>query len=187
MRIALAAFVAALFMALSAAPASADSRFYIDLPVSFQFSGNIDGGSESISGFIVAWGFENHFGVGFESYSATANDTAKGIKTDVSYTFFDAFFFFDAFSWKWQVGLGFGSVDVDGFTDASATTFGPADGDATQFFFTAGIPLGDTTSVTLGYRAVSAEVDDIPINNAPSGQAFDLGGALLSLGLQFAF
>ena len=189
MRAAVAALLTGLFVALLAPPASADSRFYIDLPVRFQFSGNIDGGSDSISGIILAWGFENHIGVGLESYTATADDTAKGIKTDVSYTFLDVFVFFDALSLKWQVGLGIGSAEVDGFTltDGSGTTIGPGDGDATQFFFTAGIPLGDTTSVTLGYRAVSAEVDDIPINNAPSGQAFDLGGALLSLGLQFAF
>ena len=187
MRFTIAALLTGLSVALLAPPASADSRFYVDLPVSFQFSGSIDGGSDSISGIILAWGFENHIGVGLESYTATADDTAKGIKTDVSYTFLDVFVFFTVLNLRWQVGLGIGSAEVDAFTDATPATVGPGDADATQFFFTAGIPLGDTTAVTLGYRAVDAEVDNITKGGTPSGQAFDLSGALISLGLQFAF
>ncbi len=187
MRFTLAALLTGLSVVLLAQQASADSRFYLDLPVSFQFSGSIDGGSESISGIILGWGFENHIGVGLESYTAAANDTAKGIKTDVTYTFLDAFVFFDALSLKWQVGLGIGSAKVDAFTDATPATLGPGDADATQFFLTTGIPLGDTTSVTLGYRAVNAEVDNITVGGTPSGKAFDLSGVLISLGLQFAF
>lgn len=179
-----------LFVALASlwlgSPVLADSRLYLELPVDFEFSGDIDGSADSVSGFIVGWGFASHIGLGFEKISATAIDTVLDVRGDVDYTFVDVFVFLPAFGLDWQFGVGSGSVDL-ALADSAGNTFTTDGADAWQWFLTAGYQFGDATSIHLGFRKISADTDNLTINNAPSGQAFDVSGRTLSLGIQFIF
>lgn len=177
---------AALALLWLGSPVLADSRFYLELPVDFEFSGDIDGSADSVSGIILGWGFESHIGLGFEKISATANDSVLGVQGDVDYTFVDVFVFLPAFGLDWQFGVGKGRVDL-ALQDSGGKTFSTDGADAWQWFLTAGFRIGDATSIHLGYRKISADTDNLTVNNASSGLAFDLDGRTLSLGIQFIF
>lgn len=186
MRIVASLLLLGLGLCLGGQPARADARLFVDLPIALDFEGDIEGGAESVSGYAVGWGFPLHVGLDVAEFTGTANDTQKNVKTDVTYSFVDAFIFFKGWGWDWQVGYGEGDVEVAAFQDTTGTQFTVDTADATQWFLSIGWPLAQRWTVHVGYRNISADETQIRSTSGFVGP-YDLSASAWTLGLQLVF
>jgi hypothetical protein len=170
---------------LGFAPARAESRLYVGAPVAFDFSGGVNGAADSTSGYTAGWGFPFHLGLGLTRIGAEGVDDAKLVTVKATYSLVDLFAWFRAWGTDLQIGYGRGNAELEPFQDASGVRFEADKADASQWFITAGLPLGRRFSIHLGYHSVSAESANIRANGVDAGP-FVLDGAAWSLGFQIA-
>lgn len=173
----------ALALMLAAPLSHADSRLFVGIPLGFDFDGDIKGAADSSSGFTVGWGFPFHLGLGYTSISADAEDKVNLSTTSVDYTLVDVFTFFRAYMVDWQIGYGKGDAEVEPFT-IGANSYEVDKADATQWFVTAGLPLGKSFAVHLGYHSISAESPTSRENGVNVGP-YLLDGSSWTLGFQY--
>ena len=167
-------------------PAHAESRLYVGAPIAFNFTGDIEGAADSASGYTAGWGFPFHLGLGLTRIGAEGKDDLNKIKIKTSYSLVDLFAWFRAWRLDWQIGYGRGNAKLESLQDASGALFDADEADASQWFLTAGLPLGQRFAIHLGYHSVRAESPSLRANGVDTGK-FVLDGNAWTLGFQIAF
>ena len=185
MRTHISVLILAAFAMLAMTGEASAFRFYGAVPLNFEFDGDIEGSADSTEGFILGVGLPFGLGLDYEQVTATADDTKKGIDTEITYKLPDLLVWFDWQGLAWQLGFGVGSVEMEDFQNNTGNLFTADSGDATQWFVGAGYLFTPDFSVDLSYRSITADVP-LEVDGTPVGD-FDLSGNFLALGVSITF
>ena len=157
------------------------SGLTLDVPLSFNFEGDVTGSAENVGGFMLSIAFPFNVGIGYETIVANGKDETDKVLIKANYTFTDIYLHMMAGSMNWMFGYGTGTAkaEVSGYAPGTGGLF-ELEGKATKMFVGLGLQLGSgDNDVHFIYHAITAEelldAQDNPV---------DLSGNMASIGFK---